>query len=83
MQIMFTDRTVSISDFKKNPASVLRVAGQHPVAVMSHNKPVFYMVEPKLFEAMLEEISDHELRETVLSRLAEKAHAIEVDIDQI
>jgi antitoxin StbD len=50
---------------------------------MSHNKPAFYMVEPKLFEAMLEEISDHELRQTVLARLAEKAHAIEVDIDQI
>ena len=83
MQIMFTDRTVSISDFKKNPAAVLRAAGQHPVAVMSHNKPAFYMVEPKLFEAMLEEISDHELRQTVLARLAEKAHAIEVDIDQI
>jgi len=83
MQIMFTDRTVSMSDFKKNPAAVLRVADQHPVAVMSHNKPAFYMVEPKLFEAMLEEISDHELRQTVLARLAEKAHAIEVDIDQI
>jgi antitoxin StbD len=83
MQIMFTDRTVSISDFKKNPASVLRAANHHPVAVMSHNKPAFYMVEPKLFEAMLEEISDHELRQTVLARLAEKAHAIEVDIDQI
>jgi antitoxin StbD len=83
MQIMFTDRTVSISDFKKNPASVLRAANHYPVAVMSHNKPAFYMVEPKLFEAMLEEISDHELRQTVLARLAEKAHAIEVDIDQI
>ena len=83
MQIMFTDRTVSMSDFKKNPAAVLRAADQHPVAVMSHNKPAFYMVEPKLFEAMLEQISEHELRQTVLSRLAERARAIEVDVDQI
>ena len=83
MQIIFTDRTVSMSDFKKNPAAVLRAADQHPVAVMSHNKPAFYMVEPKLFEAMLEEISEQELHQTVLSRLAERAHAIEVDIDQI
>ena len=83
MQIMFTDRTVSMSDFKKNPAAVLRAADQHPVAVMSHNKPAFYMVEPKLFEAMLEEISEHELRQTVLSRLAERARALEVDVDQI
>ena len=83
MRIMFTDRTVSMSEFKKNPAAVLRAADQHPVAVMSHNKPAFYMVEPKLFEAMLEEISEHELRQTVLSRLVERAHAIEVDVDQI
>lgn len=39
-----------------NLAAVLRVADQHPVAVMSHIKPALYRVEPKLFEAMLEEM---------------------------
>lgn len=83
MQLLYTDRTVSMSDFKKNPAAVLRAADRRPVAVLNHNKPAFYMVEPLLFEALMEELADQELHRKVLSRVAEKARAIEVDIDKI
>lgn len=83
MQMLYTDRTVSMSDFKKNPASVLRDADRRPVAVLNHNKPAFYMVEPLLFEALMEELADQELHRKVLSRVAERVRAIEVDIDKI
>ena len=72
-----------MSEFKKNPASVLRDARSRPVAVLNHNKAAFYMVEPALFEAMLEELADQELNRTGLARLSERAQAIEVDIDTI
>ena len=62
---------------------MLRNAKSKPVAVLSHNKGAFYMVEPALFEAMLEELADQDLHRTVLSRLGERARAIEVDIDTI
>ena len=78
-----TQQTVSMSEFKRNPASVLRSANRRPVAVLSHNKAAFYMVEPALFEAMLEELADQELHRTVLSRMGERSRAIEVDIDAI
>lgn len=81
--MLYTDRTVSMSDFKKNPASVLRDADRRPVAVLNHNKPAFYMVEPLLFEALMEELADQELHRKVLSRVAERVRAIEVDIDKI
>jgi antitoxin StbD len=68
---------------KKNPAAVLRDAKSKPVAVLNHNKAAFYMVEPALFEALLEELSDQELHRTVLSRMGERSRAIEVDIDAI
>jgi antitoxin StbD len=83
MDVILADLTVSMSEFKKNPAAILRQAGKRPVAVLSHNKAAFYLVEPALFEAMLEEIGDHELRGKVLARLDERARAIEVDIDEI
>ena len=54
MQALFAAMTVSMSEFKKNPASVLRHAAGKPVAVLSHNKAAFYMVEPELFKAMSE-----------------------------
>ena len=83
METIFSDVTVSMSEFKKNPAAVLRDAKSKPVAVLSHNKAAFYMVEPALFEAMLDELSDQELHRTVLSRMSERSRAIEVDIDDI
>lgn len=75
--------TISMSEFKKNPAAVLRDAKSKPVAVLNHNKAAFYMIEPALFEALLEELEDLDLHRTVLSRMGERAHAIEVDIDAI
>jgi antitoxin StbD len=83
MQTILSDITCSMSEFKKNPASVLREANSRPVAVLNHNKAAFYMVEPRLFEAMLEELANKDLRQTVLSRMIEKANAIEVDIDEV
>lgn len=83
MDAIFADYTVSMSEFKKNPAQVLRTAGEKPVAVLNHNRPAFYMVTPQLFEALLEDVADLELIEVVRQRLARKDSAIEVDIDQI
>ena len=83
MQAIYSDFTVSMSEFKKNPAAVLREAKSKPVAVLSHNKAAFYMVEPALFQAMLEELSDQDLHRTVLLRMKERAQAVEVDIDAI
>ena len=83
MEAILSDLTISMSEFKKNPAAVLRDAKRRPVAVLNHNKAAFYMIEPALFQAMLEELADQELSRTVLARMGERANAIEVDIDAI
>jgi antitoxin StbD len=75
--------TVSMSEFKKDPAAVLRVASNEPVLVLSHNKAAFYLVEPKLFEALMEDLADRERYKKILRRKAEKARAVEVDIDDL
>ena len=56
--------TVSMSEFKKNPAAVLRQAHGRPVAVLNHNSAAFYMLEPRLFQALLDELAKQELRRT-------------------
>lgn len=83
MDAIFADYSVSMSEFKKNPAQVLRTAGEKPVAVLNHNRPAFYMVTPKLFEALVEDMADLDLIEVVRQRLTRKDTAIEVDIDNI
>lgn len=81
MESIFAELAVSMSEFKKNPAAVLREANHRPVAVLNRNRAAFYMIEPRLFEAMMEELADQELYRKVASRLADQARAIEVDID--
>ena len=83
MHAIFADITISMSEFKKNPSAVLREAGNRPVAVLNHNKPAFYMVDPTLMEAMLEALGDRELLDLVRTRMSDRASPIEVDIDEL
>ena len=52
--------SVSISDFKKNPSSVISAAGYYPVAVKNRDKTEAYLVGIRLFEKMIEYIEDVE-----------------------
>ncbi|MBX9715572.1 antitoxin YafN [mine drainage metagenome] len=83
MEAILADITVSMSEFKKNPAAVLREANNRPVAVLNHNRAAFYMVEPRLFKALMDELADQELHRKALSRLADKSRAVEVDLDDL
>jgi antitoxin StbD len=83
MDVIYADLSISMSSFKKNPAEVLRNAGEKPVAVLNHNRPAFYMVTPRLFEAIIEEMGDRDLVDLARKRLARKDTAIKVDIDEI
>jgi antitoxin StbD len=75
--------TVGMSEFKRNPTAVLRGANLRPVAVLQGKRLALYAIEPRLFQALLEEIADHELHLKVAGRLTEKSHAVEVHIDDL
>ena len=81
MDTIYADLSISMSEFKKNPAKVLRTAGEKPVVVLSHNRPAFYMITPKTFEALVEALADRKFLSIVRQRLAQKVQAVEVDID--
>ena len=83
MDAIYADYSISMSEFKKNPAQVLRTAGEKPVAVLNHNRPAFYMVTPRLFEALVQELGDRDLVALARQRLASTDPAIEVDVDTL
>lgn len=53
MQTLLTELAISMSEFKKNPAAVLRQAQGRPVAVLNHNKVDFYLLTPGLLQQLL------------------------------
>jgi antitoxin StbD len=82
MEQLLATATISMTDFKKNPAKVLREAGHEPVAVLSHNKPAFYMVDPVLFEALLDEVEDAQLMPILKARI-ERGDFVDVNVDDL
>jgi antitoxin StbD len=83
METIMSDLSVSMTEFKKNPNEALRESGGQTVAVLSHNKPAFYMVPPKRYEAMLEELDDLQLVRLSKERLKQKGRAFEVTLDDL
>jgi antitoxin StbD len=83
METILADVAVSMSEFKKRSVAVIREANHRPVAVLDHNRTAFYVIEPCLFEVMMEELADQDLYCKLASRFADRPRAIEVDIDDI
>lgn len=83
MESVLTNLSISISEFKKNPAKVLREAGKQPIAVLNHNKPAFYLVEPSLFEAMVEHLEDVELADLAARRVAKGEKSVRVKLEDL
>ena len=42
MEAIYADLSVSMSEFKKNPAQVLRTAGEKPVAVLNQQAGILH-----------------------------------------
>jgi antitoxin StbD len=83
MHQIHAEYSTSITDLKRNPAAILDQADGEPIAILSHNKPVAYLIPSETYELMLEKLEDRELIEIALSRIDEYNKAITVNIDEI
>lgn len=83
MDEILTELVTPISEFKKNPNLALRNAKGKPFAVLTNNKPSFYVLTPELYDEMLEELWELRSAPEILSRLQSGEAAIEVDIDDL
>lgn len=83
MRQVLADFSVSISELKKNPTSLLSQASGSPIAVLNHNKPTAYLVPAETYEAMMDMIDDYELAKLVEERRGDKHKAIAVSLDDL
>jgi antitoxin StbD len=75
--------SVSSGKFKKNRSEALKESDGQSVAVISHNKPTFYIVSPIRYDAMLEEVDDLNIVHIVTERLKQRDRAMEVKLDDL
>ena len=75
--------TVSISELKKSPSSVIEEAGNEAVAILNHNKPSAYLVPGTLYEKMMDIIDDYYLAKEVQERLSDGEESVKVSLDEL
>lgn len=73
----------SVSDFKKSPNETLAQSESGVMAVLTNNKPSFYVLTPEMYELVAEQLWEYTVAPTVRKRLADKSHTRKVSIDQI
>lgn len=83
MQHVLADLSVSISELKRNPSSLISQASGSPIAVLNHNKPAAYLIPAETYEAIVDMIEDYELSKVVEERRTDKTQAIAVSLDDL
>ncbi len=83
MRQVLADLSVSISELKKNPSSLLTQASGSPIAVLNHNRPTAYLIPAETYEALVDMLDDYELAALVEERRSDKEQAVPVSLDDL
>jgi len=83
MDRIMTELTTTISEFKKNPNAVVKKAKKKPFAVLTNNKPTFYVLSPELYDEMEEILWEIEITPLLKKRLSSKEKRIRVTLEDL
>lgn len=83
MDRILTELTTTISEFKKNPNEIVRKAKKMPFAVLTNNKPTFYVMSPELYDEFEEILWEIRMTPIIKKRLASKKPHIEVKFEDL
>lgn len=83
VDVILTELTTTISEFKKNPNEVVKRAKNKPLAVLTNNKASFYVLSAKCYDDLLEKIWELEITPTILERIASKEQSIRVTLEDL
>ena len=83
MKQVLADCSVSVSELKKNPTTLLNEADGQVIAILDHNKPTVYLVPAETYESLMDTLDDYELAKIVEARRVDLSTAIEVSLDDL
>lgn len=81
MDTIYTNKTVSVTELKRNFAGILKQADDCPVAILNHNRPEAYLLPAAHYERLMEYLEDLE----DLKLVQERANGpfVEVSLDEL
>ena len=83
MKQVLADCSVSVSELKKNPTTLLNEADGSVIAILDHNKPTAYLVPAETYESLMDTLDDYKLAQIVEARRVDLSTAIEVSLDDL
>ncbi len=60
MDTILSNRSVSVTELKRDYANILKAADDQPVAVLNHNRPEAYLLPAAHYERLLAHLEDLE-----------------------
>ena len=81
METIYANKTVSVTELKRNLATILSQAEQEAVAILNHNKPEAYLLSAKHYELLLEVLENME--DAKLVRQRSKGPFVEVELNEL
>lgn len=81
MDTIIANRTVSVTELKRNFAAVLKEAEDSPIAVLNHNRPEAYLLSAAYYERLMTFLED--LEDTRLVRERRDGPFVEVRLDEL
>lgn len=81
MDTVLSNVTVSVTELKRNFASILREADDQPVAVLNHNRPEAYLLSAAHYERLMAYLED--LEDARLVRERQNGPFVEVSLNEL
>ena len=69
MDEILTSTAMGISEFKQNPNAAVKAADDLPFAVLTNNRPSFYVMSPRMFDYLTEKLWEVQITPTVLAEI--------------
>ena len=78
---VLAETTASVSELKRDPMGTVAAGEGSPVVILNRNKPAFYCVPAKAYEALLNRLEDLELNAIADARQGQAE--VEVCLDDL
>jgi antitoxin StbD len=81
MDTIYSNKTVSVTELKRNFAEIIQQADDNPIAILNHNRPEAYLVPAAHYERLMAYLEDLEDAKLVQERAG--GPFVEVTLDEL